>query len=98
MTQTVLLAGATGMLGRQIARHLLDQPNARLRLLVRAGDAAERRAALDPLDEARTAASGVAELVLSIRHHVRIHGASGVCRVKFPGPGAMERWPRPLLR
>ena len=38
MTQTVLLAGATGMLGSEIAR----------RLLVRGGDAA-RRAALDPL-------------------------------------------------
>ena len=48
MTQTVLLAGATGMLGSQIARHLLDQPDARIRLLVRSGDAA-KRAALDPL-------------------------------------------------
>ena len=35
MTQTVLLAGATGMLGRHIARRLLDRPEARLRLLVR---------------------------------------------------------------
>ena len=49
MTQTVLLAGATGMLGSQIARHLLDQPEARLRLLVRGGDATQKRAALDPL-------------------------------------------------
>ena len=48
MTQTVLLAGATGMLGSQIARHLLDQPDARLRLLVRGGDA-RKRAALNPL-------------------------------------------------
>ena len=48
MTQTVLLAGATGMLGSQIARHLLDQPDARLRLLVRGGDA-RKRATLDPL-------------------------------------------------
>ena len=38
MTQTVLLAGATGMLGRHIAQNLLDQPNARLRLLVRPGN------------------------------------------------------------
>ncbi len=48
MTQTVLLAGATGMLGSQIARCLLDQPDARVRLLVRGGDAG-KRAALDPL-------------------------------------------------
>jgi uncharacterized protein YbjT (DUF2867 family) len=48
MTQTVLLAGATGMLGSQIARHLLDQPEARLRLLVRGADAG-KRAALGPL-------------------------------------------------
>ncbi len=49
MTQTVLLAGATGMLGSQIALHLLDHPEARLRLLVRAGDAGKRRAMLDLL-------------------------------------------------
>ena len=49
MTQTVLLAGATGMLGSQIACQLLDQPEARLRLLARGGDAAHKRAALDPL-------------------------------------------------
>ncbi|CAA9212188.1 MAG: hypothetical protein AVDCRST_MAG08-170 [uncultured Acetobacteraceae bacterium] len=49
MTQTVLLAGATGMLGGRIARHLLDRPDARLRLLVRGGAAAGRRAALGRL-------------------------------------------------
>lgn len=48
MTQTVLLAGATGMLGSQIARHLLEQPEARIRLLVRGVDAG-KRAALDTL-------------------------------------------------
>ncbi len=49
MIQTVLLAGATGMLGSQIARQLLDRPDARVRLLVRGGDAAQKRASLDPL-------------------------------------------------
>lgn len=49
MTQTVLLAGATGMLGRQVARHLLDQPDTRVRLLVRGGNVAGKRPALDPL-------------------------------------------------
>ena len=36
-TQVVLLAGSTGMLGGRIAHHLLDQPNAEVRLLVRSG-------------------------------------------------------------
>lgn len=49
MTQTVLLAGATGMLGSQIARQLLNQPEARVRLLVRGGETADKRAALDTL-------------------------------------------------
>lgn len=35
MTTTVLLAGATGMLGNRIAAHLLDQPDVALRLLRR---------------------------------------------------------------
>ena len=49
MTQTVLLAGATGMLGGRIASHLLDQPDVRVRLLVRAGGAAAKQRALEPL-------------------------------------------------
>ncbi len=49
MTQTVLLSGATGMPGSQIARHLLDQPEARVRLLVRGGEDAGKRSALNPL-------------------------------------------------
>ena len=47
MTQTVLLAGATGMLGSRIAHHLLEQPGARVRLLVR--DRATKRDALETL-------------------------------------------------
>lgn len=40
MTQSILLAGATGMFGGHIARHLTQQPDTRVRLLVRsAGDA-----------------------------------------------------------
>ncbi len=49
MTQTVLLAGATGMFGSQIARHLVDQPETRVRLLIRGGDATQKRGALDLL-------------------------------------------------
>ena len=48
MTQTVLLAGATGMLGSQIARYLLSSPNTRLRLLVRKRGTAKDSAALAP--------------------------------------------------
>lgn len=49
--QTVLLAGATGMLGTRIAQHLLDADGVRLRLLVRPStlDDCAKRAALDPL-------------------------------------------------
>lgn len=46
MTQTILLAGATGMLGGRIAHHLLEQPDARVRLLVR--DMTSKKRALDP--------------------------------------------------
>ncbi|MBX9651159.1 MAG: NmrA family NAD(P)-binding protein [Xanthobacteraceae bacterium] len=35
MTQTVLVAGSTGMLGSRIAHHLGRHPEARIRLLVR---------------------------------------------------------------
>jgi uncharacterized protein YbjT (DUF2867 family) len=35
MTQTILIAGATGMLGNRITQHMLDQPDVRVRLLVR---------------------------------------------------------------
>ena len=47
MTQTVLLLGATGMLGSRAAVHLLDQPDARLRLLVRSADDAKLKPLLD---------------------------------------------------
>ena len=47
MSQTILLVGATGMLGGRIAHHLLDQPDVRVRLLVR--NMTGKRAALDPL-------------------------------------------------
>ena len=47
--QTVLLVGATGMFGSQIARHLVDQPDARVRLMVRTGEAPDKQAALEPL-------------------------------------------------
>ena len=47
MTQTVLVAGATGRLGGRVAHHLLGQPGTRVRLLVR--DPAAKAAQLAPL-------------------------------------------------
>ena len=47
MTQTILLAGGAGMLGARIASHLLDRPEARLRLLVRSNDDARLKPLLE---------------------------------------------------
>ena len=49
MTQTVLLAGATGMFGGRVAHHLTERPDARVRLLVRGSRDAKKRDALEPL-------------------------------------------------
>jgi uncharacterized protein YbjT (DUF2867 family) len=49
MNQTLLLAGATGMLGSQIARELLEQRDAQVRLLVRDARDARKRSVLEPL-------------------------------------------------
>lgn len=47
MIQTILVAGATGMLGSRVAHHLLERPDAHVRLPVR--DMASKRERLDPL-------------------------------------------------
>ena len=47
VTQTVLLLGATGMLGSRVAAHLVDQPDARLRLLVRSAGGVKLKMLLD---------------------------------------------------
>lgn len=49
MSQTILIAGATGMLGSRIAHHVSAAPDSRLRLLVRDSRSAARRDALEPL-------------------------------------------------
>jgi uncharacterized protein YbjT (DUF2867 family) len=49
MTQTILLVGATGMLGSQIAQSVLKHPEARLRVLVRPTKKSDQRAAIDAL-------------------------------------------------
>ena len=46
MTQTVLVFGASGMLGSRIAHHLLDAPDAAVRMMVRKGSS---RDAVTPL-------------------------------------------------
>lgn len=52
-TQTVLLAGSTGMLGGRIAHHLLDRPDTAVRLLVRSGGPTDpaKKEALRGLEE-----------------------------------------------
>jgi len=50
MKQTVLLVGATGMFGSRIAHHLLNQPQAQVRLLLRRAGGAKNQA-LTPLLE-----------------------------------------------
>ena len=58
-TQTVLLAGATGMLGSRIARHLLALSNTQIRLLVRNRNNASSNATLAPfLDQGCEIAEG----------------------------------------
>ena len=47
MNQTILLAGSTGMLGGRISAHLLDNPEVRLRLLVRSRADSKLRPLLD---------------------------------------------------
>jgi uncharacterized protein YbjT (DUF2867 family) len=49
MTQTILLAGATGMLGSHIARQFLARPDARLRLLLRSSGDTGKKDAIKPL-------------------------------------------------
>lgn len=48
MTQNILLVGATGMFGSQIARRLLAQPDAQVRLLVRPSEDQAKKNALKP--------------------------------------------------
>jgi uncharacterized protein YbjT (DUF2867 family) len=47
MTQTILLVGATGMLGSHVAAHLLEQDQARLRLMVRSNSDAKLKSLFD---------------------------------------------------
>jgi uncharacterized protein YbjT (DUF2867 family) len=49
MTKTVLLAGATGMLGGRIAHYLLEESDARLRILNRASNDAKKTAAVSKM-------------------------------------------------
>src|SRR4051794_16598052 len=49
MTHTILLAGATGMLGERVAHHLLRRPEARVHLLVRDSRDGGKREKLEPL-------------------------------------------------
>jgi len=52
MTQTILLVGATGMFGSRVAHHLLQQPDTKVRLLVRSAEQPDKQALLKPLIDA----------------------------------------------
>ena len=52
MTQTILLVGATGMFGGRIAHELTKQPEARVRLMLRASEDSKKKQALQPLLDA----------------------------------------------
>lgn len=49
MTKNVLIAGATGMLGSQVARHLMTLPDVRVRLLLRSAERDSQKDAIKPL-------------------------------------------------
>jgi uncharacterized protein YbjT (DUF2867 family) len=51
MTQTILLAGATGNLGGRIAHYLLEQPDTKLRMLIRNPENPAKQDTLKPLLE-----------------------------------------------
>ncbi|OLV18870.1 NmrA family NAD(P)-binding protein [Deinococcus marmoris] len=52
MTQHILLVGATGMFGGRIAHHLLQQPDAHIRLMIRAAESGAKQDAVRALVEA----------------------------------------------
>lgn len=52
MTQYILLVGATGMFGSRIASHLLQQPDAHIRLMIRAAESADKQDLIRPFVEA----------------------------------------------
>lgn len=83
MSQTVLLAGATGTLGRQIAARLLDDPDARVRLMVRSTGDAER--VLAPL-LARGAEVVVGDLTDAASLDRATHGVDVVVSAVQGGP------------
>jgi len=58
MKQTVLLVGATGMFGSRIARHLLAQPEARVRLLLRRAGGATNHTLTPLLDRGAEVVEG----------------------------------------
>ena len=84
MTDTVLLAGATGMLGSRIAAHLVDR-GARVRLLVRHGEDATRREALAPL-EARGAVIVEGDLAAAASLDLATRGVDVIVSAVQGGP------------
>lgn len=73
MTTTVLLAGATGMLGNRIATHLLEQPGVTVRLLLRRDSRSvpEKAEAVDALT-----AKGAVTIVGDVSDPASLHAAT----------------------
>ena len=86
MPQTVLLAGATGMLGSRIAHHLLGQRDVRVRLMVR--DLTAKTAALEPL-----VAKGAELIEADLSDHASLdratHGVDVIVSAVQGGPDVM---------
>lgn len=69
MTQTILLVGATGMLGGQIAHQLLGQPDARVRLLLRSGsDTGKKKGVIQLMERGAEVVAGDLADHISLDH------------------------------
>lgn len=96
-TTTVLVAGATGMLGNRVAGHLLDQPDVAVRLLVRASGSGPGRSDASDSLTARGAVAVVGDVTDPASLDEATAGrtsSSQPCRVVPPSCSTVR--PRPI--